>query len=142
MTAAKDGDKVKVHYTGALEDGTVFDSSQEAEPLEFIIGSGALIPGFENAVRGMKTGESRTVKIEPDDAYGQHFAEMVQTVPVSAFDGNVKPEVGQQFEVSPDDNEPFIVTVTGLEDGNVTLDANHPLAGKALVFEISLVAIA
>ncbi len=142
MAAAKDGDKVKVHYTGTLEDGTVFDSSREAQPLEFTIGSGELIPGFENAVKGMKTGESITVKIEPDEAYGQHYAEMVQTVPISAFAGNVQPEVGQQFEVTPENDEPFIVTITGVEDGNVILDANHPLAGKTLVFEISLEAIA
>lgn len=141
MTAAKDGDKVKVHYKGTLEDGTVFDLSREEEPLEFTLGSGLLIPGFENAVRGMKTGEIRTVRIEPDDAYGKHYAEMVQTVPMSAFSGDVKPEVGQQFEVTPEDNDPFVVTITGVEDGNVVLDANHPLAGKVLVFEISLVAI-
>jgi peptidylprolyl isomerase len=143
MKAVKNGDTILVHYKGSLEDGTVFDSSLDSEPMKFTIGGGEIIPGFESAVLGMNVGDKKTVKIPSDQAYGSHHTEMVQTIPRDAFPENVKPTIGQQFQVSPADGEceDFIVRVTDVNEENVVLDANHPLAGKDLIFDIDLVAI-
>ncbi len=142
MPQAKSGDKVKVHYTGKLEDNTVFDSSKDRPPLEFTIGSGSIIPGFENAVIGMETGESKTFTVPPDEAYGQPRDELKMEVNKSDFPDDITPEVGQQLQMKRADGNVVNVVVANMEGEKVTLDANHPLAGKALTFDIELVEIA
>jgi peptidylprolyl isomerase len=141
MTHAKEGDTVKVHYTGKLEDGTVFDSSVERAPLEFTIGGGQVIPGFEQAVVGMEPGETKTATIPPDEAYGPHRDDMVIEVEKSQFPEEVDPEPGQQFQIRQPDGRALIVTVSNVTEETVMLDANHPLAGQPLTFDIQLVAI-
>jgi len=141
MSKVEDGNKVKVHYTGTFDDGTVFDSSREREPLEFTLGEGGLIPGFEAGVIGMGVGDSRTVSIEPEQAYGPVREELVATVDVKNFPEDVTPAVGQHFEMRRPDGNPVDVVITKIEGEEVTLDANHPLAGKKLTFEIELVEI-
>jgi peptidylprolyl isomerase len=139
---AKKGDTVKVHYTGKLEDGTVFDSSQGRQPLEFQLGSGSVIPGFEEAIVGMQEGESKTTQIPADQAYGPYHDEMLLTVPREQFPPDIEPEVGQELELRQQDGQSFVVQVKDVSDGEVTLDANHPLAGEDLTFDIQLVQIA
>ncbi len=141
MPKVKDGDTVKVHYTGKLtEDGTVFDSSQEREPLEFTLGEGQLIPGFEEAVIGMEEGDSTTVEIESQDAYGQRREDLELEVSKSDLPDNVDPQVGMQLQMQQQENGRAIpVQITAVEDDFVKLDANHPLAGKDLTFDIELI---
>ncbi len=141
MTQAKNGDTVKVHYTGKLDNGNVFDTSENREPLEFTLGEGQVIPGFENAVVGMQPGESKTTAIPAEEAYGEHHEEMVIQVPRDQFPPDVQPEVGQQLQVRQQNGQSFVVNVTDVSDDTVTLDANHPLAGENLTFDISLVEI-
>lgn len=141
MAQAKSGDSVKVHYTGTLGDGTVFDRSDERGPMEFTLGAGQVIPGFDQAVDGMVAGEKTRVTIPTDEAYGPVREEMVLTVPKSQFPEGVAPEVGQQFEIGQEQGQRLMVQVTEVADESVTLDANHPLAGKDLTFEIELVEI-
>jgi peptidylprolyl isomerase len=141
MTQAEIGNTVKVHYTGKLEDGTVFDSSIDRAPLQFTLGNGQMIPGFEQGVVGMKLGESKTVAIPADQAYGPHREEMVLVVERNQVPENMQIEVGQQLEIQQDDGQPFLVLVIEVSESNVTLDANHPLAGKDLTFDIQLVEI-
>jgi peptidylprolyl isomerase len=139
---AKVGDQVQVHYTGTLADGTVFDSSAGRDPLEFTIGSGQVIPGFDEAVKGMKVGEKKTVTIPSDEAYGPHFDDMVVEVPREKLPSNIEPKVGQMLEATRPDGEKIGFIITNISDNNtVTLDANHPLAGKDLTFDIELVKI-
>lgn len=142
MTEAKQGDKVKVHYTGTLPDGMVFDSSADRDPLEFTLGSGDVIPGFEAAISGMKEGDSKKVTIEAKEAYGPRQEELITEVERSQFPPHIAPEIGQQLEVKSDEGFQALVTVTGVAEDKVTLDANHPLAGRDLTFEIKLVEIA
>lgn len=142
MAQAKEGDLVKVHYTGKLEDGTEFDSSTEGEPLEFTIGKGEVIPGFEVAVSGMSPGESKAVNVPPEQAYGQHKEEMVAVLERKDIPADIELAVGNQLEVSQENGDSFLVLVTDLSETTVTLDANHPLAGKSLVFEINLLEVA
>lgn len=142
MTTAKAGDSVKIHYTGTLEDGTTFDSSEGREPLEFTLGSGQVIVGFEEAVTGMKTGEKKNVTIPADKAYGQHNEEMVITAPRDQVPKDINPEVGQQLQMAGPDNQMIIVRVTEVTEEHIMLDANPPLAGKDLTFDIELVSIA
>lgn len=141
MPKAKKGDTVKVHYTGRFEDGEIFDSSTGKEPLEFTIGKGEVIPGFEEAIIGMNTGETKTVKIPPEKAYGPRYDELVLTVERSRFPDDVQPQIGQQLQLRQPDGRTFIVTISDINETAVTLDANHPLAGKDLVFEINLIEI-
>ncbi|WP_432822634.1 FKBP-type peptidyl-prolyl cis-trans isomerase [Trichloromonas sp.] len=138
MSQVKDGDTVKVHYTGTLEDGTVFDSSEGRDPLEFTLGQGQLIAGFEKTVLGMTAGESRTVKIPAEEAYGPYRDEMVLAVPRSQFPPDMSPEKGMQLQVGENEGQGMLVTITEITDEEVTLDANHPLAGKELSFTIQL----
>jgi len=138
---AKTGDAVSVHYTGKLQDGTVFDSSEQGEPLEFTLGQGQLIPGFEQAVSGMKVGESKTVTITSDQAYGPYRQELVQVVPREQLPEDLKPEVGMQLQSTRSDGGVVVVTVTEVSETTITVDANSPLAGKDLIFEIKLVGI-
>lgn len=141
MAQAEDGNTVKVHYTGKFEDGTVFDTSADRGPLEFTIGSGQLILGLEQTVIGMSHGESKTVNIPADEAYGQHNAEMLTEVNRSQFPADLNPEVGQQLQLNPPDGQTVMFTVASVSESTVTLDANHPLAGKDLIFDIQLVEI-
>ncbi|MFQ6002736.1 MAG: peptidylprolyl isomerase [Candidatus Zixiibacteriota bacterium] len=141
MTKAKNGDTVKVHYTGKLEDGTVFDTSIERDPLQFTIGQGQIIPGFEQAVVGMEPGESKITKVPADKAYGPRRKEMVLVVDRNQFPVDLKPKVGQHLQSRQADGRTIRVTVTDVSESSVTLDANHPLAGKDLTFDIQLVEI-
>lgn len=140
MAQAQAGDTVRVHYTGRLGDGTVFDSSQGSDPLEFTLGEGQVIAGFDRAVTGMSPGDTQTVTIPVNDAYGERRAEMVQTVGREQFPAHVEPEVGQQFQVT-NGQQMAVVTVTRVSADGVTLDGNHPLAGQDLTFDLSLVEI-
>ena len=142
MGKAHQGNTVKVHYTGTLSDGTVFDSSRETDPLSFTIGRQEVIAGFEKAVVGMHPGEMKTVTIPPDQAYGPHREDMVADVPRKDIPVETELALGHQLEVSQENGPTFLVVVTALTDEIVTLDANHPLAGKDLVFEIELLAVA
>ena len=138
---AENGDTVQVNYTGKLADGTVFDSSVGREPLEFTLGAGQMIPGFEKAVLGMKVGEKKTVTIPVDEAYGPRRDDMIMEVPREKLPSDLTPEVGQQLQVTRQDGGISIVTITKVTDNTVTIDANHPLAGKDLTFEIELLKI-
>jgi peptidylprolyl isomerase len=174
MAQAKNGDKVKVHYIGTLDDGTVFDASEEAAaqcgdscddtgcsdtadkgcgcscgsqssasgPMEFVIGEGNLIPKFEEAVIGLEPGQTVKVKISADDAYGQRMEEMVAVIERSEIPADITPQIGDHMEVIMEDGTPMPVMVIDVTEQNVTLDANHPLAGMDLNFEIRLVEIA
>lgn len=142
MSKVKEGDTVKVHYTGKLEDGTVFDSSRDRDPLEVTIGEGKLIPGFENAVKGMSVGENTTVDITSDDAYGERRDDLELEVSKSDLPENIEPEVGMQLQMQrQEDGQAIPVQITKVTEEFVTLDANHPLAGKDLTFDIELVDI-
>ena len=149
MAQAKSGDTVKVHYTGRLDDGSVFDSSEcaddncgcETGPLEFTLGGGQVIPGFDRAVEGMRIGETKTVTIPVTDAYGLRQDELVAQVPRSDLPPGMNPEVGQQLEVTQEDGNSFPVLVIEVTDDSITLDANHPLAGRDLTFDLKLVSI-
>ncbi len=138
---AKNGDTVRVHYTGTLEDGTVFDSSEDREPLEAVLGSGMLIPGFEAAVVGLSAGRRATVTVEPAEAYGAHTEELVISLPHSEFPPHLKPEPGMALQLTTQEGTEFEALVTEVTDEAVTLDANHPLAGQRLTFAIELVEI-
>jgi len=140
MPEAKRGDTVRVHYTGTLDDGTVFDSSREREPLEFSLGAGQVIPGFDQALTGMKPGESKKVTIPAVEAYGPYRSELVLVVDRSEFPPDIEPGIGDQFQLSQD-GQSFVVNVTEVTDQAVTLDANHPLAGEDLTFDLELVEI-
>jgi len=172
MAQAKNGDKVRVHYTGTLEDGSIFDSSEDTEagcgddcgdgcgdhdddcsdhecgcggsvggPMEFVIGQGKLIPKFESAVIGLEPGQSVKVTIAADDAYGQRAEEMVAVIERSEIPAEMKPQVGDHLEVVMQDGSPMPVLVTEVTETAITLDANHPLAGMDLTFDIRLVEI-
>ena len=141
MTQAKNGDTVTVHFTGKFEDGEVFDTSQNGKPLEFTLGSGSMMPGFEAGVLGMEVGESKIIHVTPEDAYGQRQESMVATLQREEFPDHITPEVGQQIEIRHPDGGSFRVLVAEVTDGAVTLDGNHPLAGKDLVFDVDLVQI-
>ena len=141
MTQAKRGDKVQVNYKGYLEDGTIFDSSEGKKPLDVVLGSGTVIPGFDTALSGMEVGEKKTVTIPMDQAYGNHNAEMVMQVPKSEIPPDLKPEIGQKLQVGGAAGELMAVEVIDLTDEFIVLDANPPLAGKDLTFDLELVAI-
>ncbi len=141
MMQAKHGDNVRVHYTGTLEDGTVFDTSRSRSPLQFTLGEGRLIPGLEEAVIGMNTGDAKTVTIPPDKAYGRQRDELIVNMDRKQLPGDVQPVVGQRLEITQANDQNVLVTVTDVTESSITLDANHPLAGKALVFELELLEI-
>lgn len=141
MSQAQIGDTVQVHYTGKLEDGTVFDSSVERTPLQFTLGQGQVIPGFEKAVVGMEKGAEKTTVIPSDEAYGPRRDDMLLTVDRQQFPDDIQPEVGQQLQVRQGDGQAVPVRVADVSDSEVVLDANHPLAGEKLIFDIQLVEI-
>ncbi|MFP4040622.1 MAG: FKBP-type peptidyl-prolyl cis-trans isomerase [Desulfosudaceae bacterium] len=141
MTQAKSGDKVKVHYTGKFENGETFDSSQDREPLEFTIGNGEIIEGFEESVVGMTAGETKQMTIEPDKGYGHYQEELAVEVERAQIPPDIEVEIGQQLQIRQPDGEVINVTVTDVSEESVILDANHPLAGKDLHFDIELVEV-
>ena len=141
MAQAKNGDTVTVHYTGKLEDGTVFDSSVDRDPLQFTLGEGLLIPGFEQAVLGMSPGESKTAQVSADQAYGLHREEMVVEIDRQEFPPHFQPEVSQQLQMPQSDGRIIRLIVAAVSEQKVTLDANNPLAGRDLTFDIQLLEI-
>ncbi len=141
MEQAKKGDKVKIHYHGKLNDGSTFDSSAGREPLAFEIGSGMVIPGFDDGVTGMTVGEKKTINIPAAQAYGEVSEEMIMEFPLNQFPADMVPEIGMQLTMSNNQGQNFPVVILELKDESVLLDANHPLAGKELIFDLELVEI-
>ena len=142
MSVVKEDSTVKVHYTGKLESGEVFDTSEGREPLEFTLGTNQVIPGFEAGVLNMSVGDKKEISIEPDDAYGPSLTELVLQIPVEQFPADHEPKIGDQYGLKSPDGRDMAVRVIAIDDENITLDANHPLAGKKLIFELELVEIA
>lgn len=132
---------MKVHYTGTLNDGTVFDSSKGREPLQFIFGQGQLIPGFEKAVEDLSLGEITKVDIPHQEAYGEVRQDMIIRIERDKVPADIQPEVGMQLQIQQPNGQPLPVMITDVSDSHIVLDANHPLAGKDLTFEIELVSV-
>ncbi|SLN73025.1 FKBP-type peptidyl-prolyl cis-trans isomerase [Ruegeria meonggei] len=141
MTAIKQGDTVRIHYTGTLLDGNVFDSSEGRDPLEFVVGSGQIIPGLDTAMPGLATGEKKRVEIACVDAYGPINPAMRQQIPREGIPDDIPLEPGVQLQMQTPDGQTLPVTVVETDEATVTLDANHPLAGQDLVFEIEVVSV-
>jgi FKBP-type peptidyl-prolyl cis-trans isomerase 2 len=141
MQQVQNGDKVRVHYHGKLRSGETFDSSEGREPLEFTVGSGQVIRGFDEGVKGMQQGEKRTVEIPVQDAYGEKSEEMLIEFPKDQFPPEMQPEVGMQLMMNNSQGQSFPVTIAEVRDESVLLDANHPLAGQDLIFDLELVEI-
>lgn len=141
MQQAKKGDKVKVHYTGTLVNGEQFDSSSGRAPLEFTVGAGQMIAGFDSAIPGMHTGEKKTINIPPEEAYGPKNEEAIIEFPKANVPKDMELNVGMKLELRGQNGQPFSVVVTDIKDDVIVLDANHPLAGKELIFDIELVQI-
>lgn len=142
MTQAKSGDTVRIHYTGTLQDGSVFDSSEGRDPLEFQLGSGQVIPGFDDGVTGMTVGEKKTIEIPSDQAYGAINPQAMQDVPRAEIPDHIPLDLGTQLQVQAGNGQTMMVVVANVTEDTVTLDANHPLAGKDLTFALELVEIA
>jgi len=138
-TTAKPGDTVAVHYTGKLDDGSVFDSSRDREPIQFVLGQRRVIAGFDKAIAGMSPGETKTANVPAEDAYGPHQPELVVEFTRDRIPPEIEPEVGQELQVQTTAGKALPAVVIDASDTAVTLDANHPLAGKDLTFEIELV---
>jgi len=141
MEQAQRGDTVKVHYTGKLDDGTVFDTSEGKDPLEFKIGTNQIIHGFQNSVIGMAVGDSKTVNVDVDEAYGPRDEKLIAVIDHERFPDDMQPEVGQRLQLVQTDDRKIFATVTAISESGVTIDANHFLAGKDLTFDIQLIAI-
>jgi len=141
MARAQTGDTVRVHYTGRFEDGTVFDTSQDREPIEFTLGEHQVIPGFENAVTGMQAGETKTAQIPPEEAYGERREDLLIDVPRAEVPADIDPQIGQTLQVQGAGGQVFPVVVASVGEDTITLDANHPLAGRSLIFDIHLIDI-
>lgn len=141
MQAVKNGDTVRVHYHGRLTNGTTFDSSEGREPLEFKVGAGMVIKGFDNGVMDMKVGEKKTVNIPVEEAYGPKDAKLLMDFPKDRIPADLNPQLGMDLQMSNPEGQIFQVKVAAIGPDSITLDANHPLAGEALVFDIELVEI-
>ncbi len=141
MTKVEKGDTVIIGYTGKLEDGTVFDSTDGKNPLEFTVGDGDVVPGLEEGVLGMAPGETKTIIVPPEKAYGPHLKERVRDFDRKKIPENFQPEVGHRLQMYRADGLPFVGTVVAVSETSLTMDYNHPLAGKTLVFETTLIAI-
>jgi peptidylprolyl isomerase len=141
VAQAKDGDVVRVHYTGTLDDDSQFDSSVGKDPLEFTVGAGMVIPGFDDTVRGMEPGERRSTRIPPEEAYGEPRDEMKLTLGRSQLPDGFDPDVGEQIHLSGEGGQPVPARVVESSEAGIVVDANHPLAGQALTFQIELVEI-
>lgn len=142
MSEAKQGDTVRIHYTGTLNDGTTFDSSEGRDPLEFTVGTGQIIPGLEKAIPGMNVGEKKKVEVPCAEAYGEREPGAMQTVPRDQIPEEIEVKPGLQLQVQTPQGQVMPVTVAEVSESEVTLDANHPLAGRDLTFDIELVEIA
>ena len=142
MAAAVIGDTVKVHYTGSLDDDSIFDSSRDREPLQFTIGTGQVIPGFEEAVIGLEPGATSRTRISAEQAYGPRVDELRISVDRSQFPAGLEVQLGDQLQMKTQDGQTIPVEVVELADSSIVVDANHPLAGQALTFEIELVEVA
>ena len=140
MKNAQKGDRVKVHFTGKLDDGTEFTSSRNESPIEFIIGDGKLIPGIEEGTIGMSEGDQKTIQLEPSQAFGEKRPELVSKVSISDIPDDIEPTVGLQLQMTSSSGNPIRVVVTEISEEEVTIDANHALAGQALTFDLELVA--
>jgi peptidylprolyl isomerase len=141
MTQATTGSKVRLHFTGKLDDGTVFATSTNSEPIEFTLGQNQILPGIEEAVEGMAGGESKTVKILSDQAYGPRREDLTQEIAKEHLPADLKPQVGQRLRIDRKDGDPIIVSITGVSDPAITVDANHPLAGKDLTFDLEVLEV-
>ena len=141
MSEARSGDTVRINYTGTLTDGTKFDSSEGREPLEFQVGAGQIISGLDREVEGMKVGDRQTVTVPAEEAYGPHDAAKVQTIPRDALPPEIEPQPGMQLQARTPQGGQVALVVTALDDQAITVDANHPLAGQDLVFDIEVVDI-
>jgi len=141
MSKATEGNTVKVHYTGKLNNDQVFDSSREREPLEFTIGAGQMIPGFDTAVNGMNIGETKQVTIVAKEAYGERNEEAVFKLPKTQLPPDLEPQKGMQLEAGREDGQKQMLLIVEVEEEEITLDANHPLAGHDLIFDIELMEI-
>ena len=141
MQQVKSGDTIKVHYHGTLTDGSIFDSSNGREPLEFEVGSGRVIEGFDTGVLGMSIGEKKTITIPAEQAYGNPREDMFMEFPLDRFPADMVPEIGMQLNMSNNEGDQFPVAIVEIADEYVVLDGNHPLAGKDLIFDLDLVEI-
>jgi peptidylprolyl isomerase len=141
VRTAKNGDTVKVHYAGKYETGEEFDSSIGREPLMFTIGGGEVITGFENAALGMSIGEKKSISLDPEKAYGHYNENLIIDMPTEFFPEDISPAEGLQLKIVDENGEEVLVEITKVEDEYIRLDANHPLAGKTLVFDIELLEI-
>jgi FKBP-type peptidyl-prolyl cis-trans isomerase 2 len=141
MAQAKSGDKVQVQYVGKLNDGSKFDETSQEKPLEFTIGDGQIIEGFEEAIVGMEEGEEKSVTIPVDKAYGERRPDLVLKVEKERLPENLDPQVGEQLQIPQNEGNPVVVTVTEVTDNDITIDANHPLAGQDLTFDLKLVGV-
>ncbi len=141
MSLAKIGDTVKVHYTGRLENGKEFDTSKNREPLEFTIGNGSMMPGFEKGIIGMEVGDKKTFTVLPEEAYGPRHEELIATIDKSEFPKHITPRIGLNLQIMQPDGRIMNLTVADMDEDTVTLDANHPLAGRTLIFDVELVEI-
>lgn len=142
MTQVKPGNTVKVHYTGTLDDNSVFDSSEGRDPLEFVVGGGQVIPGFDKAVIGLDVGDRTKVRIEPDEAYGSRQDKLVFVIERAELPEDIDPQLNQRFQMQDESGQEQVVTVSEMSDSDVTFDGNHPLAGQALTFDIKIVGVA
>ncbi len=142
MSPAGDGNTIKVHYTGKLEDGTVFDSSEGRDPLEVTLGTNAVIPGFEKGLIGMEVGDKKTITIPSEEAYGPHHDNLIMEVNKSDFPEDITPEIGLQLQMQRPDGQTMPVMITAVDEKVITLDANHPLAGKTLIFDVEMMEVA
>lgn len=141
MNQAKQGDTVRIHYTGKLEDGTVLESSRDRKPFELVLGTGQVISGLEQAVQGMEPGESKSVHIPVQEAFGVRADDMVLTLDRDKLAPELTPTIGQEVTLNSQDGRPIPAVITDVNDASVTVDANHPLAGKDLVFDVELLEI-
>lgn len=141
MSQAKAGDTVLMHYSGSFPDGTKFDTSEGREPLEFTLGAGQIIPGLDNAVTGMAVGEEKSVTVTPDEAYGQRDPQRIQAVPRAQFPDHIPTDPGTQLQMQTPEGQTIPVVIADANETEVTLDANHPLAGQELTFDVELVEI-
>lgn len=139
--AIQPNDNVSVHYTGTFEDGEIFDSSRERGPLSFEVGAGQMIQGFDEAVVGMEIGESKKITLAPEEAYGHRNEELIVELPAASFPGDMELEVGIQLQLTNQNGQPVPATVVHITEENITMDVNHPMAGKTLVFDIEIVEV-
>ena len=141
MNKVKDGDRVKIHYTGTLKDGEIFDTSRERQPLEFTVGNREMMPGLETGVIGMEAGEKKSVEVPPEEAYGPRKEELVVEVKKSNLPDHIEPSLGQRLQMQVDNGNHIELAITEIKEETITLDANHPLAGHTLFFDLELVEI-